>query len=79
MTLIGNSEDLPVESKTLAEGVDDDEIKTSLYAEYFTHKFTGSSDDIRYTVATVLDNMIKNESDKIGQVLLKVNDPIWDL
>ena len=46
LSLIANSGGLPVDTKMLAEAMDNVENKCDLYAEYFAFKFTGASDTI---------------------------------
>ncbi|CAF3945314.1 unnamed protein product [Rotaria sordida] len=77
LSLIANSGGLPIDTKVLAEAMDNVENTYSLYAEYYAFKLTGSSDDFRYDVAGIADMFTTSEKiDQIMKPFLKISDAI---
>ncbi|UJR07679.1 hypothetical protein I4U23_011965 [Adineta vaga] len=78
LSFIANSGGIPVDTKLLAETVDNMDDKCDLYAEYFVSKMTGnSSGDLRYDVAVLCDKCIRIlKSDLIIKSFLKINNTI---
>ncbi|CAF2790918.1 unnamed protein product [Rotaria sp. Silwood2] len=68
---------LPIDTKTLAEAIDNVEDTYSLYADYFAFKFTDIDDDFRYNITTLLDVRItSSKTDHIMKLFLKISDAI---
>ncbi|CAF3030864.1 unnamed protein product [Rotaria sp. Silwood2] len=76
-SLIVNNGGLPVNTKRLAEAMDNVEDKNNLYAEYFAYKFTGATDDMQYTIVKISNMLIESgKSDHIIKSFLKMNDAV---
>ncbi|CAF0974085.1 unnamed protein product [Rotaria sordida] len=76
-SLIVNSGGLPIDTKRLAEAMDNVEDKCNLYAEYFACKFTGATNDTLHTIAEISDMFVKSEKmDQIIKPFLKINDAV---
>ena len=77
LSLTALSGGISIDTKVLAETVEDIQDKCDLYAEYWAWKFTGTSDDIRYEVAVVLDECISTRKcDQIIKSFLKISETI---
>ncbi|CAF4471705.1 unnamed protein product [Rotaria sp. Silwood2] len=77
LSLIAKARGLPIDTKTLAEAIDNVEDTYSLYADYFAFKFTDIDDDFRYNITTLLDVCItSSETDHIMKLFLKISDAI---
>ncbi|CAF1425244.1 unnamed protein product [Rotaria sordida] len=77
LALVANSGGLPVDTKSLAEAMDNDENRWNFYAEYYAFKLTGAADNFRYSVAVIADEF--HTSGKVDQILepfLRVNNAV---
>ncbi|CAF4848403.1 unnamed protein product, partial [Rotaria sp. Silwood1] len=72
-----NSGGLPIDTRILAEAVDNIEDKHSLYAEYFAFQIAGTANNFQYQVAVLCDKCISSsEPDQIIKSFLKISDTI---
>ncbi|CAF5146328.1 unnamed protein product, partial [Rotaria magnacalcarata] len=77
LSIIANSGGLPIDTTKLAEAVDDNENKYSLYAEYFAFNCTGFLDDFQYNIAALSDRLKDSgKTDQIMKSFLKIGDAV---
>ncbi|CAF3222076.1 unnamed protein product [Rotaria sp. Silwood2] len=77
LSIIANSGGLPIDTRILAEAVDNVEDKYSLYAEYFAFQIAGTAHSFQYQVAVLCDKCISStEPDLIIHSFLKISDTI---
>ncbi|CAM4809047.1 unnamed protein product [Rotaria magnacalcarata] len=77
LSIIANSGGLPIDTTKLAEAVDDNENKYSLYAEYFAFNCTGFLDDFQYNIAVLSDRLKDSgKTDQIMKSFLKIGDAV---
>ncbi|CAF4015120.1 unnamed protein product, partial [Rotaria magnacalcarata] len=77
LSLIANSGGLPVNTKALAEAMDNAEDKYDFYAEYFAYQFTGATRDKRYSIAVLSDAFrVSGKTDQIVKPFLKISGAV---
>ena len=76
LSVIANCRRKPMDTVKLAEAMDDPQHKYSLHAEHFAMDFTGANDDIKYSIAVLLDNRGNSGADKFRQPFMKINDAV---
>ncbi|CAF3838861.1 unnamed protein product [Rotaria sordida] len=77
LSILANSGALPIDTRILAEAVDNIEDKYSLYAEYFAFQIAGMANNFQYQVAVLCDQCISSsEPDQIIKSFLKISDTI---
>ncbi|CAF1531300.1 unnamed protein product [Rotaria sp. Silwood1] len=77
LSILANSGGLPIDTRILAEAVDNIEDKHSLYAEYFAFQIAGAANNFQYQVAVLCDKCISSsEPDQIIKSFLKISDTI---
>ncbi|CAF1550209.1 unnamed protein product, partial [Rotaria sp. Silwood1] len=77
LSILANSGGLPIDTRILAEAVDNIEDNHSLYAEYFAFQIAGAANNFQYQIAVLCDKCISSsEPDQIIKSFLKISDTI---
>ncbi|CAF1051803.1 unnamed protein product [Rotaria sp. Silwood1] len=76
-SLIAISGGFPIDTKMLAETIENAEDKYNLYAEYFAFKLTGADDNFQNKITVLCDTVIPTiKADHIMNSFLKINDAV---